>query len=945
MFFFMDKHNFSSVSSQPDFVSQEEQLLSYWYESGVVEDYIKKNKGSGKRFSFIDGPITANNPMGVHHAWGRTYKDLWQRYYNMRGFEQRFQNGFDNQGLWVEVNVEKQLGFNNKKDIEKFGIEKFVEACKEATRKWAGVQTEQSKRLGMFMDWANSYYTMSDENNYMVWAFLKKAHQQGWVYKGHDSVPWCPRCGTAISQHEILTEEYQELTHKSVYLMYPLMGHKNEYLLVWTTTPWTLPANVAVAVNPKLNYLKVEQAGKIFYIVEGRESALLSDYKVVGKIKGQKMKGWTYEGPYDHLPAVKKAIGDYTHRVVLAEDFVTAEEGTGLVHIAPGAGEEDFELGKVEKLPVISPIDEAGYYYDGFEYLTGQTAKDNPDLVLDDLGKRGYSYQTELYKHRYPVCWRCKTELVWRVVDEWYIGMDELRGQIAENVKNVNWIPKFGLERELDWLKNMHDWMISKQRYWGLALPIWVCEKCQHFEVLGSFAELKDRAVGGWDKFEGHSPHRPWVDQVKIKCDKCGGMSHRIKDVGNPWLDAGIVPFSTLNYRTDKSYWKKWYPADFITESFPGQFKNWFYSLLTMATVLDNSNPFKTVLGFATLLDEDGSEMHKSKGNSISFDEAATKVGADTMRWVYVRHNPENNLLFGYHTMENARRNFLLILWNVYKFFLDYALLDGYEPKPIKSGNVLDKWLDSRFNETTLQINTSLVKYDPMHASEALESLVQDFSTWWLRRSRDRMGPWVEDLTDKNQAYATFYTNLVRLTKLLAPFIPFISDNMYRNLTGERSVHLADWPEEGQIDQKLLSDMRIARNIVELAHSLRKEHGLKLRQPLASLSYTFGGRLPDEIEEIVTKEVNVKEIFYNNNNEPSPVVSLDFVLTPGLELEGEARELIRQIQDERKKLNLDRSAKVHLSLPSIPEGWKEEVAKATQASKITLGQEFKIEPS
>lgn len=935
---------FKPVDPQPDFPAREVETLNYWTETGVVEDYLARNEKSGQRFSFIDGPITANGPMGVHHAWGRTYKDVWQRYYNMRGYRQRFQNGFDGQGLWVEVTVEKQLGLKNKKEIEALGIDKFVELCKESVRKFAGIQTEQSRRLGMFMDWPNSYYTMSAENNYMIWAFLKKVQERGWLYKGRDSVPWCPRCGTAISQHEILGEEYQEITHQSVYLKYPLTSKPGEALLVWTTTPWTLPANVAIAVNPTLKYVKVTQEDETLYLAEERLEVLGSGYKVVEKIPGQKLVGLEYQGPYDDLTSVAKGLGDYKHRVVAAEELVTSTEGTGLVHIAPGAGEEDFKLGKTEKLPVIEVIGEAAEYLGGFGGFTGLSAKENPELIITDLKNKDFLYKVQSYRHRYPVCWRCKTELVWRVVDEWYISMDELRAKIAKNVRQITWLPAFGLDRELDWLKNMQDWLISKKRYWGLALPIWECGQCGHYEVIGSEEELKEKAVQGWDSFAGHTPHRPWVDQVKIICPKCGGEVSRIKDVGNVWLDAGIVPFSTLNYRTDPDYFKRWFPADFITESFPGQFKNWFYSLLVMATVLEDEVPFKTVLGYATMMAEDGTEMHKSKGNLIVFDEAAEKVGADVMRWAFIRHNPENNINFGYHTTDTVRKNFFLILHNVYKFFVDYALLDKYDPSTMSpSPHVLDLWITSRLNETLNTVDVAMTKYDPLRVGEAAESLVQDLSTWWLRRSRDRMGPWVKDAQDKKYAYDTFYQVLTTLTKFLAPFTPFMAEDMYRNLTGGRSVHLEDWPKVGEVDAQLITDMAQARSVVEATHSVRKSKGIKLRQPLALLTYSLPKKLPVEVEKLVATEVNVKKVQFAKTSGKDVLVELDFELTPELKDEGEARDIIRQVQDERKRLNLDRETPVVVTLLRVPAGWADEIARSVVASEIVQGKEFGVE--
>ncbi|MCX6706447.1 MAG: class I tRNA ligase family protein, partial [Candidatus Woesebacteria bacterium] len=616
----MNKNYFDSVDPKPDFSEMEKDIQNAWYKDGVVDRYLNKNNSSKKNFSFLDGPITANNPMGIHHAWGRTYKDLWQRYKNMQGFKQRFQNGFDCQGLWVEVEVEKELGFKSKKDIEKFGIAEFVQKCRDRVNKYSTIQTEQSKRLGYFMDWDNSYFTMSDENNYAIWHFLKKCNDMGLIYKGHDVVAWCPRCETAISQHEMLTEDYKEITHDSIFIEYPLTDRKKTYLLAWTTTPWTLPGNVAVAVDPKKDY--VETDGGYVLIKEAAERLKL---KIKKTFKGEDLVGLNYESVFDNLPRVKKTLGNYKHRVIATDPLilpVSVEEGTGLIHVACGQGSEDYQLGKKESLPVIELINDEAYYLDGMDEFSGQSAKKHPEIIIEYLKTKDSLFDTQKYTHRYPACWRCKTELVWKVTDEWYIAMDRpthkatdgrpastLREKMVEVTKKIKWLPSFGLERELDWLKNMRDWMISKKnRYWGLALPIWECRRCKSFEVIGSKEELNERSIGG--KLEG-SPHKPQIDQIKIKCGNCGGEMERIEPVGNPWLDAGIIPYSTIKI----SEWKNWLPADFITESFPGQFKNWFYSLIAMSTVLENTQSFKTVLGFATMVDAQGRGFHKSLGN------------------------------------------------------------------------------------------------------------------------------------------------------------------------------------------------------------------------------------------------------------------------------------------------------------------------------------------
>ncbi len=943
---------FKPVDPKPDFPNLEKDLLEHWEKTGLVEKYLKKNSNSDKNFSFLDGPITANNPMGVHHAWGRTYKDLWQRFHNMLGYKQRFQNGFDEQGLWVEVEVEKELGLNSKKEIENLvpgdreaSIAKFINLCKERVKKYAAIQTSQSQRLGYFMDWENSYHTSSDTNNYAIWNFLKKVHTDGNLYKGADSVPWCPRCGTAISQHEILTEEYKEINHDTIFFKLPIKGKDKEYLLVWTTTPWTIPANVAVAINPKLQYVKVKMGQETYYLAQDRLTVLEGEVSKPTPVAVNELLTFTYEGPFDHLPLVKETLKGYEHRVIDGGELVTGDEGTGLLHVAPGAGEEDYELAKQYNLPVLGLIEEDASYIPGLMEFSGQNAKAHPGIIIDHLKKSEggkYLLKTQQIVHRYPTCWRCKSELVWRVVDEWYISVDprdgkgrDLRSEMISVAKKISWIPQWGKERELDWLKNMHDWLISKKRYWGLALPIYECTKCGHFEVIGSKEELKAKAVAGWSEFEGNSPHRPWVDHVKIKCSNCGEVVSRIPDVGNPWLDAGIVPYSTLP--------EEWFPADLVGESFPGQFKNWFYSMIAMSTVLQNTNPFKTLFGYASMKDEKGEEMHKSKGNAIWFDEGAEKIGVDVMRWLFVTHNPENNLHFGYNVTDLVRRQFFLLLWNVYKFFVDYARVDNYEnkiPTLPQSKNVLDQWILSRLSQLHETMTNSLPKYDMMTSYRSSEDFLQDLSVWYLRRSRDRVGPTVPDSEDKQAFYNTMHFVLTTYVKLLAPAIPFVTDMIYTNLTSEESVHLTDWPEKiGEIDNQLQDNMRVAREIVEKGHSARKESSLKVRQPLKSVNYTAQNRLPEEIESVIAAELNVKLVIYSLDSDLS--VKVDTQLTEELKAEGEARELVRMIQEKRKDMNVKFNDQVKVTLPSWPKEFEDYIQKET-LSKLEVGNELSV---
>jgi isoleucyl-tRNA synthetase len=935
---------FRPVSSKPDLVAQEHEILTLWRERRTFSRLRAQNAGK-ERWSFLDGPITANNPMGVHHAWGRAYKDLFQRFWAMQGRDQRYQNGFDCQGLWVEVNVERDLGFTNKRDIEEYGIAEFVSLCKQRVLTFAARQTEQSVRLGMWMDWndpvelrrlrdllaenpsqpvttigadgrpvtdtaeqvvgrlgmpelGGSYFTFSNENNYLIWSFLAECHRRGWLYKGHDSMPWCARCGTGISQHE-MTEGYADREDPGLTVKFPLVDRPGEALLVWTTTPWTLTSNVAAAVGEDLRYVKVKQDDEIFWLGRGTvRSALVGPFQVLEERHGRELEGWRYSGPFDELPAVQAAFAEggasgtaYEHRVVVWDE-VGEEEGTGIVHIAPGCGAEDFALGKKLGLPTIAPLDENGVVLPGFGPYSGRDVRDVADPIVETLRHHHRFYRLETITHRYPHCWRCNTPLVFRVVDEWYISMGpvydvpreqltreqveaSLRYQILDVIEDIRWIPGFGYERELDWLLNMHDWMISKKRYWGLALPIYDCESCPAITVVGSREELAERAVEGWEAFEGHTPHRPYVDAVKIRCPGCGGSVGRIADVGNPWLDAGIVPFSTMHYRSDPDYWKGWFPADFVTESFPGQFRNWFYSLLAMSTVLRREAPFKTLFGYALVFGDDGRQMHKSWGNAIEFDEAAERMGVDVMRWMFANARPEDNILFGWHAADEARRR-LLVFWNVYSFFVTYARLAEWDPRgaapPVTERSALDRWILSRVAKLAGEVEDDLRNYDALDAARAIDWFIEELSTWYLRRSRKRFSRGA-DAADRAAAFATMHATLVALVRVMAPILPFATEAIYQNLVvavglegAPDSVHLNSWPLRELSEFKnpaLESSMAVATRAVDLVRTLRGQAGIKVRQPLARMWLALpGGEFVerDALLALVADEVNVKSI-------------------------------------------------------------------------------------
>ncbi|HUH16903.1 MAG TPA: isoleucine--tRNA ligase, partial [Methylomirabilota bacterium] len=877
---------FTPVSKELNVPALEREVIHRWKERGTMARYLARNDGAPRRYSFLDGPITANNPMGVHHAWGRTYKDLYQRYHTMLGEEQRYQNGFDCQGLWIEVNVERDLGFNNKRQIEEYGIGRFVERCKAWVDTYAALQTEQSKRLGMWMDWDHSYYTNSDENNYTVWAFLAECQRRGLLYRGHDVMPWCPRCGTGISNMEA-AEGYKDVRHLSVTLRLPITsdGHDGEDLLVWTTTPWTLSSNVAAAVQPGLTYQLVEgTGGRRWWVSAGSKSRIARDARVLREAQGAELVDHSYEGPFDHLPAVAGTV----HRVI-PWDEVSDVEGTGIVHVAPGCGQEDFALSKAFDLAVIDPIDQFGIFGEGFGWQTGryagaaeEPADDLARAVLEDLDARGLLVAKESYEHSYPHCWRCGTQLIFRLVDEWFIAMDPLREPVSHSTRAVNWLPPgIGLEeRELDWLRNMGDWMISKKRYYGLALPIWECTACDAWDVIGSREELRERAVAGWDEFEGHSPHRPWVDAVEIACSSCGERARRTPDVGNPWLDAGIVGLSTLGWNTDRAHWERWYPADWISESFPGQFRNWFYALLTMSTVMTGQAPTRTLFSYALVRDEHGEEMHKSKGNSIPFDEAAEAMGADVMRWMYAAANPATNLNFGHGPAHEVVRRFFLPLWNSYAFFTTYARLDGWTPDQTDGAKaartLLDRWIASRLDALVGEVCDGLDRYDAMRACRAIETFVDDLSNWYVRRNRRRF--WKGELdADKRAAYATLHETLVTVARLMAPIVPHFSDALWENLVvavdGEApdSVHLVDFPERiaGRENADIDQAVSLARRTVALGRAARAASGVRTRQPLRVLRVTLPGAasafstdpaVADELTQQVAEELNVRGV-------------------------------------------------------------------------------------
>ena len=912
--------NLKAVKPNQDFVQMEKDIMSFWEKNDIEKKYINRNKESKKHFSFLDGPITANNPMGVHHAWGRTYKDIVQRFKNMQGYEQRFQNGFDCQGLWVEVGVEKELGFNSKKDIQEYGLDKFTNQCIARVNKYAGVQTEQSRRLGMFMDWENSYYTMSKTNNLYIWKFLQLCHEKGLLYKDRSATTWCPRCETGLSQHE-QAEGYKIVKDTSVYVFFkltPKKGEKtDEYVLAWTTTPWTLSSNVLLAVNPALGYVKTKVNGNTVYV--GQEAAKRLDWKDVEEIDVKELVGREYESLFD-IPAQK----GIKHTIV-EWDLVDEKTGSGVVHIAPGCGQEDYELGKELEADIISPLDSTGHFTKGFGNLDGKYAHDVAQMVIDELKEKKLLYKTEEYSHSYPHCWRCSTKCLFKLEDNWFIDVLKIKDELKAAAEDVKWQPEFAGKRMQGWLDSMSNWMISRKRFYGLALPFYECEECGHLHVVGSLEELKEVAVNPElvDKLE--DVHRPWIDEIEIKCPKCGKSVKRVADVGDCWLDAGVVPFSTLKYFEDREYWEKWFPAELVIEMIE-QVRLWFYSMLVFGVVFEKKAPYKEVICFAEVRDENNERMSKTKPNYVKFDDAADKMGSDILRWNYASASIGGNMRFGWPTLEDVRRRFYIQLWNSYNYFVTYAQLHNWDSDKYnveKLDHLMDRWMVAKTKDLVFKVNECMDQYNMPTASRDIEEYAKDLSQWYIRRSRNRFK------NGDSDAIGTLHHALVTLSKLLAPFLPFISEEIYQNLVvnmgvdSKESVHLDDFPtaQAEDIDEKILADMQKVRDIASNGLKIREDAKLNLRQPLCK---AFVNIESEELREIVKEEINVKEISYsekpevgegiNTTGEGANFITIDCNLTTELRNEALVNEFMRRYKDLRKKKGLKVDDMVTLSL-------------------------------
>ena len=869
---------FARLPGQPDHPRLELAVLDWWEKDGTFEKLRAKN-AAGDPFSFFDGPVTANKTLGVHTAWGRTLKDVIQRYQAARGRDLRYQNGFDCQGLWIEVGVEQELGLNSKREIEDFGLEEFARRCRDKVAWSVGELRRGSKRLGMWMDWDHDYLTFADNNIDYIWKFLKTIDDRGWLYLGHRSTEWCPRCGTSISQHEITGQSgvYQEKTDPSLTVRFPLIGREGESLLIWTTTPWTLPANVSAAVHPDHDYGRRSNGEWVAVERFGEEV-------FVETLPGSELVGWEYQAPFEDL----EAGAGVEHRVI-AWDEVTMDQGTGVVHIAPGAGSEDFELGQQLGLAVLMPVDGAGRFYEEYGWLSGMTTTEARDPIIAHLENKGLLVDAGEYVHSYPHCWRCDTPLIFRVADDWYISVTDIRQPLKDANATVSWTPAYMGKLMDDWLNNMGDWNISRRRYYGLPLPFYPCE-CGLVTVIGSKKELEAKATAGLDQLE--ELRRPWIDRVTIRCDKCGNTElTRIAEVGDVWLDAGIVPFSTLGWQNtewvtggnatgaardltdadlpDHEYWLKWFPADWVSEM-REQVRLWFYSQLFMSVALEGVAPFRTVLGYEKMLAEDGREMHGSWGNLISAEDAFENMGADVMRWMYCAHPPDRNLLFGYEGAYEVRRR-LLTLWNSARFLVDYANIEGFRPTYADldggpSGVDLttnDRWLLSRAGQMISQAGASFDRLRTDELITAFESYLDDLSNWYIRRSRRRFYGFDE------AAFRTLWVSVVTALRVISPVMPFLTEHLWSNLVAgacpdaPASVHLAGWPDPpGPVDTDLIAEISTVRQVVETGRRARMDANIKLRQPLRRVVVRGAEAASNHAAEI-RDELRVKEISFD----------------------------------------------------------------------------------
>ncbi len=902
----------------------EKRIADYWDEISLLEKSISTREGN-KRFIFYEGPPTANGRPGIHHVISRALKDAVCRYKTMQGYQVKRKAGWDTHGLPVEIEVEKQLNISSKREIEEYGIAEFNEKCRESVFKYESLWREMTKSMGYLIDMDNPYITLDNDYIETLWWILDKFYKEGLIYEGHKILPYCTRCGTGLASHEV-AQGYEEIKSVTVYVKFKRKD-KDEYFLVWTTTPWTLAANVALTVNPEMTYVKVKNNGEILYIEKSLAGKVLEgDYEVLEEIKGKDLEWIEYEPIMPFVKADKKA-----YFVTLA-DYVTAEDGTGIVHTAPAFGEDDYQTGLRYDLPVLQPVNEEGKYTT--TPWQGMFVMDADIEILKWLYEKGKLYKKENILHNYPHCWRCKTPLLYYAKPSWYIEMTKLRDKLIENNNSVEWYPQFvGEGRFGNWLENLKDWAISRTRFWGTPLNIWICDDCGHKTSVGSRKELVERAIEDID--ESIELHRPYVDDVHLKCEQCGGTMTRVQDVVDCWFDSGSMPFAQLHYPFEnQEEFEQNFPADFICEGID-QTRGWFYSLLAVSTFVTGKSPYKRVLVNDLILDKEGKKMSKSRGNTVDPFELFEEYGADALRWYLYSVSPAwVPTKFDIDGLKEVESKFFRIIKNVYYFFKLYANTDNLDPTAFfveyQERSELDRWLLSKYNNLIKTVNNYMDQYDLTSAVRAIQFFVdEDLSNWYIRRSRRRF--WASELdTDKKSVYNTTYEVLVGVAKIIAPFVPFIAEELYQKLTGEESVHLAYFPEvnEALIDKKLEEKMDLVRDLVTLGRAVREEHDLKVRQPIQKV--LVDGRYEELISDLIPlmqEELNVKEVVFTKDlNE-----YMDFRLKPNFKVVG---PLLRD------KMKLFAPALAKLDALEI----KEKVEKGESFTVDLGGEEFEVKP-
>ncbi|HEY58151.1 MAG TPA: isoleucine--tRNA ligase [Anaerolineae bacterium] len=864
---------FRPVSPKVKFPQVEEQVLKFWREHEVFRKTEETRRG-GPEFVFYEGPPTANGRPGVHHVLSRSFKDIFPRYKVMRGYHVIRRGGWDTHGLPVELEVEKKLGFTSKRQIEEYGVAKFNKLCRQSVFEYIQDWEKLTERIAFWVDLDNAYVTYRNEYIESIWWILKNFWDRGLLYKDYKVVPYCPRCGTPLADHEVALG-YKETEDPSVYVRMPLVDEEGTSLLVWTTTPWTLPANVAVAAHPEVTYVKIRRP-----LPDGGEECLIlaepllqavfgeEPVEVVERFPGKALQGRRYRPLFTFVPLDKPA-----HFVVL-QDFVTTEDGTGLVHMAPAFGAEDMQTAKEHDLPVVLTVNPDGTFIQAVRPWAGMFVKDADPLIIEDLERRGLLFRAGTYEHTYPFCWRCSTPLLYYARSTWYIRTTDFKDRLVALNEEINWVPahikhgRFG-----NWLENNIDWALGRERYWGTPLPIWECQHCGHREAVGSVAELSEKV--GRD-LSGMDLHRPYVDEVTYTCSECGGVMKRVPELIDVWFDSGSMPVAQWHYPFEnQETFQKQFPADFICEAVD-QTRGWFYSLHAISTLLFDSVAFKNVVCLGLILDEKGQKMSKSRGNVVNPWDVLNVHGADALRWyLYTAGPPGDNRRFSVNLVGEVVQNFLLTLWNVYAFFVTYANLDGWQPDPNRQPaySDLDRWLRSYLHTLVRDVTQALESYDALGATRPIETFVERLSNWYLRRSRRRFWRGASgDDEDKYAAYATLYEALVTLSHLIAPSMPFLAEELYQNLVrsvnpeAAESVHLATWPEvdEEAIDEALNREMELVMRLASLGHAARAQAGIKVRQPLPAVAFAVGrageGEVVRKYADLLADELNVKEV-------------------------------------------------------------------------------------